>query len=112
VITARQAFEMATAAGARSAGLDGGTIDPGRLADLALIRLDRSHLQPLHDPINALVYCAKASDVDTTIIGGEIVMQGGVIQTVDEAAARAAAQAYGARLYEEGVALWREVSAS
>jgi len=112
VITARQAFAMATAGGARAAGLDAGAIDPGRLADLALIRLDRSHLQPLHDPLNALVYCAKASDVDTTIIGGAIVMQGGVIQTVDEAAARAAAQTYGARLYEEGVALWKEVSAS
>ncbi len=110
VITARQAFEMATAGGARAAGLDGGAIDPGRLADLALIRLDRPHLQPLHDPVNAVVYCAKASDVATTIVGGEIVMRDGIIQTVDEAAVRAAAQTYGAQLYEEGVALWKEVS--
>jgi 5-methylthioadenosine/S-adenosylhomocysteine deaminase len=112
VITARQAFAMATAGGARAAGLDGGAIDPGKLADLALLRLDRPHLQPLHDPINTVVYCAKASDVTATIVGGQIVMQDGVIQTVDEAAARAAAQAYGARLYEEGVALWKEVSPS
>jgi 5-methylthioadenosine/S-adenosylhomocysteine deaminase len=112
VITARQAFEMATASGARAAGLDGGTIDPGRLADLALIRLDRPHLQPLHDLVNAMVYCAKASDVTATIVGGEIVMWDGMIQTVDETAARAAAQAYGARLYEEGIALWKEISPS
>lgn len=117
IITAAQAFAMATAGGARAAGLTdehrpGGALDPGRLADLALIRLDRPHLLPLHDPINTLVYCAKASDVDTTIIGGEIVMQAGVIQTVDEVAARETAQAYGARLYREGVALWKEVSPS
>jgi 5-methylthioadenosine/S-adenosylhomocysteine deaminase len=109
-LTARQAFAMATAGGGRAVGLPVGAIDPGNLADLALIRLDRPHLQPLHDPVNTVVYCAKASDVDTTIVGGEIVMQGGVIQTVDEAAALAAAQAYGAQLYEEGVALWQEVA--
>jgi hypothetical protein len=40
------------------------------------------------------------------------VMQAGVIQTVDEVAARETAQAYGARLYREGVALWKEVSPS
>jgi len=112
IITARQAFEMATAGGARAAGTDAGTIDPGRLADLALIRLDRPHLQPFHDPINTLVYCAKASDVDATIIGGEIVVWGGIVQTVNEAAARRAAQTYGAQLYERGVALWQEVSPS
>lgn len=111
-ITARQAFAMATAGGARAADLDGGAIDPGRLADLALIRLDRSHLQPLHDPVNAVVYCAKAGDVDTTIVGGEIVVRHGIIQTVDEVAVRTAAQTYGARLYAEGVALWNEVSPS
>lgn len=111
-ITARQAFEMATAGGARAAGLDAGAIDPGRLADLALLRLDRPHLQPLHDPVNTVVYCAKASDVDTTIVGGEVVVRGGKIQTVDGAAALAAAQAYGARLFAEGVALWQEVSPS
>jgi 5-methylthioadenosine/S-adenosylhomocysteine deaminase len=112
VITARQAFEMATAGGARAAGLDGGAIDPGRLADLALLRLDRTHLQPLHDLVNTVVYCAKASDVTATIVGGEIVMWDGVIQTVDETAARIAAQAYGAQLYEEGVALWKEVASN
>ena len=109
VITARQAFRMATEGGARAAGIDAGALDPGKLADLAIIDLDQAHLQPVHDIINALVYCAKSSDVATTIIGGQIVMRDGEITTVDEAAVRHAAASYGADLYERGVRLWREV---
>ena len=112
VITARQAFRMVTEGGARAAGIDAGALDPGKLADLAIIDLDQSHLQPVHDILNLLVYCAKASDVETTIIGGQIVMRGGEITTVDEAAVRHAASSYGADLYERGVRLWREVKPS
>ncbi len=109
-ITARQVFQMATQAGAEAFGIAAGTLDPGKLADLAIVRLDRPHLVPLHDIINTLVYCARASDVETTIVGGEIVMQDGMIRTVDEAAAGIAARSFGARLYEQGLALWQEVS--
>jgi 5-methylthioadenosine/S-adenosylhomocysteine deaminase len=111
VITARQAFRMVTESGARAAGIDAGTLDPGKLADLAIIDLDKAHLQPLHDVVNTLVYCAKSSDVETTIIGGEIVMRCGEVVTVDEAALRSAAARYGADLFDRGVQLWREVKA-
>ncbi len=109
-ITARQAFAMATTGGARAAGINAGTIDPGRLADLAIVRLDRPHLVPIHDIVNTLVYCARASDVEVTIVGGEMVMRNGTVQTVTEAAASAAAQSVGAQLYAEGLALWQEES--
>jgi 5-methylthioadenosine/S-adenosylhomocysteine deaminase len=107
IITARQAFRMATEGGARAAGIDAGTLDPGKLADLAIIDLDRAHLQPVHDIINMLVYCARASDVETTIIDGEVVMRRGEIVTVDEAAVRHAAARYGAALYCRGVDSWQ-----
>ena len=102
---------MATEGGARLAGIDAGTLDPGKLADLALLDLDKAHLQPLHDIVNTLVYCAKASDVETTIIGGAVVMRRGEIVTVDEAAVRHAASGYGADFYERGLRLWGEVKA-
>ncbi len=111
-ITARQAFEMATRGGAGAVGIPAGTIDPGKLADLALIRLDRPHLLPMHDVINTIVYCARSSDVDATVVGGEVVMRAGVIQTVDEEAACRAAQSYGAELYQRGLAMWEEVPKS
>ncbi len=110
VMTARQAFQMATEGGARAVGIDAGVIDPGKLADLALINLDRPHLLPAHDIVNTLVYCAKASDVETTIIGGEIVMRDGKVTTLDETAARHAAAQYGAEMYARGVKMWSEVA--
>jgi len=106
-MTARHAFRMATENGARALGIDAGTLDPGRLADLAIINLERPHLMPMHDVINTLVYCAKSSDIETTIIGGGIVMREGVIQTVDAPAAMNDAARYGIHLFERGEQLWK-----
>ncbi len=109
VMTARQAFRMATQGGARAVGIDAGTIDPGKLADVVLVNMERAHLVPVHDVVNTLVYCAKASDVETTIIGGQIVMRNGLVTTVDEEQVIQAARAYGGAMYERGVKAWNEV---
>jgi cytosine/adenosine deaminase-related metal-dependent hydrolase len=37
----------------------------------------RPHLQPLNDPVTTIVMNAGPSDVDTVIVGGEIVKSGG-----------------------------------
>ncbi len=109
-LTARDAFRMATEGGAKAAGLDAGTVDPGKLADLAMLNLDRSHMLPIHDVINTLVYCAKSSDVETTIIDGRIVMDKGVVTTVDETRARREAAAFGSELYRQGMEMWQEAT--
>jgi 5-methylthioadenosine/S-adenosylhomocysteine deaminase len=83
-ISAADVFRMATEGGARACGLQAGTIDPGRLADLAVVNLRRPHLVPVHDIINSLVYCAKGSDVETTIIDGRLVMHNRQLLTMDE----------------------------
>ena len=84
VISAADVFRMATENGARACRIDAGTLDPGRLADIAIVNLHKAHLLPIHDIINSLVYCAKASDVDTTIIDGQIVMWDRKLTTCDE----------------------------
>ena len=109
-ITARQAFAMATEAGAWAFGIDAGTIDPGKLADLAIIDLDQPHLMPLHDVINTLVYCAKSSDVESTIIDGQLVMHDRQILTLDEEQTRHEAARYGGELFRQGVEMWRDVA--
>jgi 5-methylthioadenosine/S-adenosylhomocysteine deaminase len=109
-ITARQAFAMATEAGARAFGIDAGTIDPGKLADLAIIDLDQAHLMPLHDVINTLVYCARASDVETTIIDGQLVMRDREILTLDEEKTRHEAARYGGEMYRQGAEMWRDIA--
>ncbi len=106
-ITGRQAFRMATEGGARAAGIDAGAIDPGKLADLAILNLDQPHLVPLHDIVNALVYCARASDVETTIIDGQLVMRDRVLLTLDEEKVRHEAAQFGGELFRQGVEMWR-----
>ncbi len=85
VLGARDAFRFATEGGARACRIDAGTIDEGRLADLVLIDLGGVHVFRLTDDIvPALVYCVRASDVETVIVNGRIVMKDRQILTVDE----------------------------
>jgi len=98
VISAVDVFRMATENGARACRIDAGTLDPGRLADLAIVNLRKPHLIPVHDIINSLVYCAKAADVETTIINGRIVMRNRKLLTMDKDEILNLAQEWGANL--------------
>jgi 5-methylthioadenosine/S-adenosylhomocysteine deaminase len=73
---AADVLSMATREGARALGLqdDIGAIEVGKRADLIVIDRDRPHLATGPDPISAVVYSARASDVRTTITDGEIVV--------------------------------------
>ena len=72
--------------GAKALGLDGkiGSIETGKRADLVIINLDRPWLQPLNNPVYSLIYSANGSEVDTVIIDGKIIMEKGVVKTLDE----------------------------
>jgi 5-methylthioadenosine/S-adenosylhomocysteine deaminase len=61
-----------------------GTIDVGKRADLILIRLDAVHNQPVNDLFSQLVHCAKASDVQTVIVDGRVVMRDRQLQITEE----------------------------
>ena len=50
-----------------------------------VLDLDRPHLTPIFDVYSHLVYAAGRSDVETTMIHGQIVMQGRQLTTLDEA---------------------------
>jgi 5-methylthioadenosine/S-adenosylhomocysteine deaminase len=100
VLPARTAVAMATRLGARAVGLDSriGSLETGKRADLILVRTDSFHQIPSYDPYSLLVYATKASDVDTVIVDGQVVMAAGRVLTVDEAAVRAHAAAYQQRI--------------
>ena len=67
---------MATRAGARTLGLEHeiGSIEVGKRADLIVVDRDRPHLAPGPDPYSTLVYAARGSDVRTTIVDGEVLV--------------------------------------
>jgi guanine deaminase len=79
-------WKLATAGSARVLGLadDVGAIAPGRKADLVLLRADSVFLQPLADPVNALVYAETGAGVDTVLVDGRVVVDRGRVTTVDE----------------------------
>lgn len=84
-IPAMTALEMATKNGAKALGLDKeiGSLEVGKKADLIIIDLNKPHFYPLHDVVAAMVYTAQASDVETVIINGKIIMENYDIKTID-----------------------------
>ena len=79
---------MATIDGARALGLGGeiGSIETGKRADLTLVSVNRPHMTPHPDPVSSIVYAAEASDVETVLIDGRVVMLAGELTTLDEQA--------------------------
>jgi cytosine/adenosine deaminase-related metal-dependent hydrolase len=77
---------MATIDGAKALGLDAeiGSIEVGKRADLALVRLDGLHSTPVEDVVSAVVYSAQPDDVGTVLIDGEFVLRDGKLLTIDE----------------------------
>jgi 5-methylthioadenosine/S-adenosylhomocysteine deaminase len=94
VLGAADVFRMATANGAAAIGLGDslGVLRPGYLADIVLVDTRAPHLTPIHDPMAALVYSARAADVHTVIVGGEIVVRDRRVLTLDENAVAADAR--------------------
>jgi 5-methylthioadenosine/S-adenosylhomocysteine deaminase len=93
-LAAREALAMATRDGARALGLQGelGSIEIGKRADLLSIDRDRPHLVPSPDPFSTIVYSARASDVRTTIVDGEILVDDFRLAREDSAAIAAEAR--------------------
>lgn len=76
-IPAYTALQMATVNGAKAIGREGelGVIASGALADILLVDLEKAHLYPHTNLISELVYSTHASDVDTVIVNGNIVVE-------------------------------------
>jgi 5-methylthioadenosine/S-adenosylhomocysteine deaminase len=94
------AIDLATREGARLVGIDAGCLAPGKLADIAVLDFDRPHLTPCHEVVPALVYAARGSDVDMTIVGGRVVYEDGRCTLVDEAAVMSEARERATALVE------------
>ncbi|HEU5459574.1 MAG TPA: 5'-deoxyadenosine deaminase [Pyrinomonadaceae bacterium] len=86
VLPAKRVLRMATIDGARALGLaaDIGSLEPGKKADLAVVRLGRLHTTPATDVVSALVYSSQIDEVDTVIIDGRLVMRDRKLLTIDE----------------------------
>lgn len=84
LMTARQALEIATRGGASVLGRrDIGSLEPGKCADFIAINLNRiEYTGALHDPLAAVVFCSPVQ-VDLSVVGGRLIVDGGNLTTLD-----------------------------
>ena len=100
VLPARQALAMATIGGARAIHKEKeiGSIVRGKLADIIIVSANAPHQTPMYDVFSTLVYSTKASDVQTAIINGRVVMLDRRVLTIDEKSTRSKALEYRDRI--------------
>jgi 5-methylthioadenosine/S-adenosylhomocysteine deaminase len=91
-IGSEEAWGIAT--GSSAPLLGGGALATGGAADFLLLRGD-SHELGLGELASDLVYAASGSIVDTTVVGGRVLMRGGRVEGAEEVVARAAERAKG-----------------
>ena len=84
-LTAREALELATIHGARCLGREAeiGSLEPGKLADVALWRVDDLVHAGISDLVAALVF-GPAPRVELLLVGGRPVVQDAELRTADE----------------------------
>jgi 5-methylthioadenosine/S-adenosylhomocysteine deaminase len=75
-LTARDVLAMATRSGAQALGMldQIGSVEVGKHADLIIVDRHRPHLAPGPDPFSTLVYAARPTDVRTTIVDGQVLV--------------------------------------
>jgi 5-methylthioadenosine/S-adenosylhomocysteine deaminase len=85
VLDAQTALRMATIQGARALGLGEitGSLEPGKMADVIVIDIHKPHLTPMYNPTSHMVYAARGSDVSTSIINGQILMNDRKFQSLE-----------------------------
>jgi 5-methylthioadenosine/S-adenosylhomocysteine deaminase len=71
-LDAQTVFRMATLGGAECLGLADhlGSLDAGKRADFVVVDFNDPAVQPIHDPVEAMVYSASRHNVRATYSGG------------------------------------------
>jgi 5-methylthioadenosine/S-adenosylhomocysteine deaminase len=96
-LNARAVVEMATIDGARALHLEKeiGSLEAGKKADLVLLSLDEPNAVPMYDIYAQIAYSLKGSDVETVVIGGQVIMRDRALLTIDEPKVLDKAREYG-----------------
>lgn len=102
-LTFRRCLEIGTIAGARALGLGDlvGSLTPGKLADLLLIRADDLNVGPLAAVESAIVRAVTPANVDSVLVGGRFVKRGGELVDIDAAALMRAASESAGRIRQQ-----------
>jgi 5-methylthioadenosine/S-adenosylhomocysteine deaminase len=91
IMTAEKALEMATIDGARALGLHDeiGSLEVGKRADLLVLDMSNLCVTPLHAAVSSLVYSQRGDEVEQVYVDGQLVVDGGSLNTLPESEIRA-----------------------
>src|SRR6266571_4590346 len=100
VVSAQEAFEMATIRGARALHLEKeiGSLEKGKRADLVVVDLDDLNQTPYYNIYSDLVYATKAADVRSVIVEGRVIMRDRRLLTLNEETIKVDARRYRERI--------------
>jgi 5-methylthioadenosine/S-adenosylhomocysteine deaminase len=104
--SAEQALELATIKAAHAMAMERevGSLEPGKLGDIAVISLDQPHLLPDARLLNNLVYSGVSTHARTVIVDGRVLLRDGRSTIFDEAQVMAeAGEAQRAIIQEAGL---------
>ncbi|HSI81800.1 MAG TPA: amidohydrolase family protein [Solirubrobacterales bacterium] len=98
--TTADAMEMATIDAARALRWDHeiGSLEPGKAADVVVVDAENTRLTPTYDPVGTLVRYATGTDVESVVVAGRLVVDGGQLLSIDEPALLDEAEALGEKL--------------
>ncbi len=77
-------WDAATINGAKAVGIDAGSIEKGKLADLVLVDAKAANLVPLHNDWRSIVYSINPGNITDVMVDGKFVLKEGKITFVDE----------------------------
>ena len=85
VLPAGKALRMVTIDAARALGMEDeiGSLEVGKKADVITVDLNQPHLTPKTFVPTMLAYYVRGKDVDNVIVNGQVLMEGGAIESVD-----------------------------
>ena len=94
-LSARRVLELGTIEGARSLGIDDkvGSLKPGKRADIIMVTTRALNMGGFVDPAHLLVGSALPENVDTVVVDGRILKQGGRLTTLSATQVAAGARA-------------------
>jgi cytosine/adenosine deaminase-related metal-dependent hydrolase len=85
VASASELVDAVTRQAAKAIGRDDlGVIRKGASADLTVLDLSGPYLNPLHDPLRAMVTLGNRADVETVMVDGRLLVREGRFQLGDE----------------------------
>ncbi|MCI0418257.1 MAG: amidohydrolase family protein [Acidobacteria bacterium] len=78
-LSAQEALRLATLGGAEALGLSQhiGSLEAGKQGDVIAVDLSMPHCLPVFSPVDALVHSARASDVQFSMVAGEVLFENG-----------------------------------